>query len=166
MRRAGRQRSSSARSGDSGLRPPAGRQRPESGLLRLRKTLGSLPNLPLRWSYPGFEHVGPFRADRVAGTDILFVRELTGGLYFGEPRGFDARAARSPSTRLRYSDEEVRRVARVAFEAARKAPAAVTLVDKANVLETSQLWRRVVSEVATDYRATSDSIIFTWMPAR
>jgi 3-isopropylmalate dehydrogenase len=125
-------------------------QRPEAGLLRLRKTLGVYANLRPALVYPGLEHVGPFRADTVAGADILFVRELTGGLYFGEPRGFAA-DGRAAFNTLRYSEGEVRRVARVAFDAARTRRLRVTSVDKANVLETSQLWRRVVSAVAHDY---------------
>jgi 3-isopropylmalate dehydrogenase len=125
-------------------------QRPEAGILGLRKSLGLFANLRPALVYPGLEFVGPFRADKVAGADILFVRELTGGLYFGQPRGFDA-DGRAAFNTLRYSVEEIERVTRVAFDAARRRRRLVTSVDKANVLETSQLWRRVVTEVATDY---------------
>jgi 3-isopropylmalate dehydrogenase len=129
------------------LRPE---QRPEAGLLQLRKILGLYANLRPAMVYPGLEFIGPFKPDRVAGADILFIRELTGGLYFGEPRGFDA-DGRAAFNTLRYSEEEVVRVARVAFEAARTRRKFVTSVDKANVLETSQLWRRVVTDVAREY---------------
>jgi hypothetical protein len=92
------------------------------------------------------------RADVVRGTDMLIVRELTGGLYFGEPRGRRTEAGRRVAVdTLPYGDDEITRVARVAFDAARVRRRRVTSVDKANVLHSSQLWREVVTEVARDY---------------
>jgi 3-isopropylmalate dehydrogenase len=90
------------------------------------------------------------RAEVAQGSDILIVRELLGGLYFGEPRGLDS-ANKVATNTMRYSVEEIERVARVAFEAARKRRGKVTSVDKANVLETSQLWRQTVIRVSQDY---------------
>jgi 3-isopropylmalate dehydrogenase len=124
-------------------------QRPEAGLLLLRRALGGYANLRPAISYPSIASCSPLRTEVSRGADILFVRELLGGLYFGEPRGFSAH--RSAFNTMRYSVEEVERVSRVAFEAARKRRGKVTSVDKANVLETSQLWRQTVSRVAEEY---------------
>ncbi|MCC7181382.1 MAG: 3-isopropylmalate dehydrogenase [Acidobacteria bacterium] len=128
-------------------RPPA--ERPEAGLLALRQALGGFANLRPALCHPSLVDRTPFRADRVQGADILIVRELLGGLYFGEPRGFS-----SPDTAfntLVYSRSEVERIARVAFDLARGRRRRVASADKANVLETSRLWRTVVTEVARDY---------------
>jgi 3-isopropylmalate dehydrogenase len=124
--------------------------RPESALLRLRRELGAFANLRPARVYPGLEETSPLKPERLAGTDLLIVRELTGGLYFGEPRGLDLGANRAVNT-LPYSASEIERVAVIAFEAARRRRQHVTLVDKANVLETSQLWRHVVGRVAARY---------------
>jgi 3-isopropylmalate dehydrogenase len=125
-------------------------QRPEYALLTLRKVLGVFANLRPAKLWPALEAAGPLKPERVAGTDLCFVRELTGGLYFGEPRGIDAAAGEAFNT-LRYSRTEVARVAEVAFSLARQRRGLVTSVDKANVLETSQLWRAVAAEVARGY---------------
>lgn len=125
-------------------------RRPETALLALRKALGVFANLRPALVWPGLEDAGPFRPEKIRGTDMLIVRELTGGLYFGEPRGMQADGSWAVNT-LRYSAEEVERVAHVAFDAARKRRCKVTSVDKANVLETSQLWREVVGRVAAGY---------------
>jgi len=125
-------------------------QRPEYALLTLRSALGVYANLRPAKLWPALEAAGPLKPERVAGTDLCFVRELTGGLYFGEPRGLDAASGEAFNT-LRYSRAEVVRVAEVAFELARERRGLVTSVDKANVLETSQLWRSVVAEVAARY---------------
>jgi 3-isopropylmalate dehydrogenase len=127
-------------------------KRPEAGLLTLRRALGAYANLRPAISYRAVTDCSPLRAEVVAGADILFVRELLGGLYFGEPRGFvkDDNSSVAFNT-LRYSAEEVERIARVAFEAAAGRRAKVCSVDKANVLETSQLWREVTTRVALDY---------------
>ncbi len=122
--------------------------RPETGLLELRALLGVYANLRPTRVYPELAHASPVKAERLAGVDLLIVRELLGGLYYGEPRGNDGQAALNT---LRYSVPEIERVARVAFEAARTRRQRVLSVDKANVLETSQLWRETVSRVALDY---------------
>ncbi|MGE0460751.1 MAG: 3-isopropylmalate dehydrogenase [Vicinamibacterales bacterium] len=128
-------------------RPPA--ERPEAGLLALRKALGGFANLRPALCHPPLVDRTPFRADRVQGVDILIVRELLGGIYFGEPRGFSSPDAAFNT--LAYSRPEVERIARVAFDLARGRRRRVASVDKANVLETSRLWRTVVTEVARDY---------------
>jgi 3-isopropylmalate dehydrogenase len=130
-------------------REPAGR-RPESGLLQLRRELGAYANLrPVR-VWPGLEGASPLRADRIANLDLLIVRELTGGLYFGEPRGESEDRQQAFNT-MRYSAAEVERIAEVAFREAAARRAYVVSVDKANVLETSRLWRATVERVATRY---------------
>jgi 3-isopropylmalate dehydrogenase len=123
-------------------------ERPESGLLRLRTALGGFANLRPARTDPALIDATPYRADRVEGADLLVVRELLGGLYFGRPRGISATEAYNT---MRYTREEIVRVARVAFEQARQRRGFVTSVDKANVLETSQLWRQTVTEVGRDY---------------
>jgi 3-isopropylmalate dehydrogenase len=134
--------------GDPAFERAPAAKRPEAGLLNLRRALGGFANLrPARCED---ELVGatPYRAEKVRGADILIVRELLGGLYFGEPRTLQQDEALNT---LRYTRHEIERVARVAFAQARTRRGLVTSVDKANVLETSQLWRAVVSEVARDY---------------
>src|SRR5262245_58330245 len=127
-------------------------KRPEAGLLALRNKLGGFANLRPVASYRALEAASPLRTEVVIGADILFVRELLGGLYFGEPRGIDAgNGTSSAFNTMRYSAGEIERVARVAFEAAQKRRRKVTSVDKANVLETSQLWRQTVTRIAPDY---------------
>ena len=128
--------------------PPG--ERPEAGLLRIRAALGGYANLRPSFAWPGLAANSPLRADVVEGADILFVRELLGGLYFGEPRQWDKSAGSAWNT-MRYTRDEVVRVAKVAFELAQKRRKKVTSVDKANVLEVSQLWRATVTEVAKDY---------------
>jgi 3-isopropylmalate dehydrogenase len=131
--------------------PPG--KRPEAGLLTLRRALGAYANLRPAVSYEAIKDCSPLRAEVVAGADILFVRELLGGLYFGEPRGLVKKenAASAAFNTMSYSAEEVERIARVAFDAAAARRRKVCSVDKANVLETSQLWREVVERVALDY---------------
>jgi 3-isopropylmalate dehydrogenase len=127
-------------------------QRPEAGLLLLRRALGGYANLRPAISYAAIAECSPLRSEVTRGADILFVRELLGGLYFGEPRGFTTTNGTTiASNTMQYSIEEIERVARVAFEAARKRRGKVTSVDKANVLETSQLWRETVIRIAEDY---------------
>jgi len=131
---------------------PASR-RPEAGLLTLRKALGAFANLRPVVCHEATAGCSPLKPEVVAGADVLIVRELLGGLYFGEPRGrvSDHAEGASAFNTMRYSAAEVERVARVAFESARTRRRKVTSVDKANVLETSQLWRETVSRVARDY---------------
>jgi 3-isopropylmalate dehydrogenase len=126
--------------------------RPEQAILGLRKHLGLFANLRPARVFAGLEHLSPLRADIAAGLDMLIVRELTGDVYFGakgqrttdagEREGWDA---------MSYAETEVRRIAHVAFRAAATSGQPLTSVDKANVLETSQLWRDVVIEVSTEY---------------
>jgi len=125
-------------------------QKPEAGLLGLRTALGGFANLRPAVSFPAIADCSPLQRSRVEGADVLFVRELLGGLYFAQPRGFDQQTDSAFNT-MRYSREEIERVAHIAFEQARTRRKKVTSVDKANVLETSQLWRRTVTQVAKEY---------------
>lgn len=122
--------------------------RPEKGLLQLRQLLGGFANLRPARAFPSLIDSSPLKAEIFNGTDLLIVRELLGGLYFGEPRGGDKTEAFNT---MRYSVDEIERVARVAFESARERKRKVTSVDKANVLETSRLWRETVISVSKDY---------------
>jgi 3-isopropylmalate dehydrogenase len=123
--------------------------RPEQGLLALRKRFGLFANLrPVRL-FPETASLTPFRPDVLKGVDILFVRELTGGIYFG-PRREQGTGEEAHDT-LRYGVDEVERIAHVAFRAARTRRRKLASVDKANVLASSRLWRRVVDRVAEDY---------------
>jgi len=127
-------------------------RRPEKGLLRIRKELGLYANLRPAAVFPALAQASSLRPEIVEGIDMLVVRELTGGLYFGEPRGIQVvDGRREARNTLVYDEEEIRRIARVAFIAARGRRQHVTHVHKANVLETSQLWMEVVEEVAKDY---------------
>jgi 3-isopropylmalate dehydrogenase len=129
-----------------------GHLRPEAGLLRLRRELGAYANLRPAVFFPALEDCSPLRAEVVRGTDIVIVRELLGGLYFGEPRSIEgAPGARVAVNTMRYGEQEIERIARVAFGLAVKRRRKVLSVDKANVLECSRLWREVVTCVAKDY---------------
>jgi 3-isopropylmalate dehydrogenase len=136
--------------------------RPEAGLLRIRKELGAFANLRPAVFYPALAACSPLREVLVKGTDILIVRELLGGLYFGEPRAIenpsgqaveetDPTKPRHAVNTMRYSEPEVERVARVAFTLARTRRRRVLSVDKANVLECSRLWREVVTRIGAEY---------------
>lgn len=125
-------------------------QRPEAGLLELRKALQTYANLRPAKVWPGLEGASPLKPERLAGTDLLIVRELTGGLYFGEPRGVSPDRNSAVNT-LPYSRVEIERIADVGFKAAQGRRRRLTSVDKANVLETSELWRSIVIERAARY---------------
>lgn len=125
-------------------------KRPEMGLLQLRKALGGFANLRPARAYSSLINSSPLRSEIFAGTDMVIVRELLGGLYFGEPRGFSSDNSEAFNT-MRYSRDEVERVARIAFATARDRRKKVTSVDKANVLETSRLWRETVTDVGKDF---------------
>jgi 3-isopropylmalate dehydrogenase len=125
-------------------------RRPEAGLLQLRKALGGFANLRPAFAFPALAANSPLRPEVIEGADILFVRELLGGLYFGQPRAWQ-RESNSAWNTMRYTRDEVVRVARVAFELASNRRKKVTSVDKANVLEVSQLWRATVTEIAAQY---------------
>jgi 3-isopropylmalate dehydrogenase len=127
--------------------------RPEQAILGLRKALGLFANLRPAQVHPELAAASALKPEVVAGLDILIVRELTGDIYFGQPKGIrDAEGEREGFDTMRYRESEVRRIARVAFEAARKRSKRVCSVDKANVLETSQLWREVVIQEHKDYQ--------------
>jgi 3-isopropylmalate dehydrogenase len=125
-------------------------KRPEAGLLQIRQALGGFANLRPSIAYTALAESSPLRPEVIKDADILFVRELLGGLYFGAPRWWNKETDEAINT-MRYTKAEVVRVARIAFELAAKRRQKVTSVDKANVLEVSQLWRATVSEVAKDY---------------
>jgi len=127
--------------------------RPEQGLLRLRKELGLFANLRPARIFAGLEAASALKPEIVQGLDILIIRELTGDIYFGLPRGVHTLPSgeREGFDTMRYRESEIRRIARVGFESARKRGKRLCSVDKANVLETTQLWRDVVIEVARDY---------------
>ncbi len=134
--------------GDPSLDSAPRHLKPETGLLALRALLGVYANLRPVAVYPALAVLSPLKPERLAGTDLLIIRELTGGLYYGEPRGLDGDKAINT---LRYTRSEIERIARLAFEEARRRRRRVLSVDKANVLETSQLWRRVVTDVSHAY---------------
>ncbi|MFP4648990.1 MAG: 3-isopropylmalate dehydrogenase [Halorhodospira sp.] len=127
--------------------------RPERGLLAIRSELGLFGNLRPAILYPQLAGASALREEVVAGLDLLIVRELTGGIYFGQPRGVRTleHGERQGYNTLAYSEREIERIARLAFEAARQRQGRVCSVDKANVLESSELWREVVERVGAEY---------------
>ncbi len=130
--------------------PPA--QRPERGLLGIRKVLGVYANLrPVR-TYEALIDSSPLKNERIRGTDMIIVRELTGGIYYGTPRGIEGEgdSERACNT-MAYTRAEIARIGRMAFHLARQRRKKLTSVDKSNVLETSQLWRRVIVEVSAEF---------------
>jgi 3-isopropylmalate dehydrogenase len=131
---------------------PQAKVRPEQGLLAIRKALGLYANVRPVCPYPGLAKLSPLKPERVAGVDFVVIRELTGGLYFGTPKG------RTPTPEgevavdtLVYTEKEIRRIVTLAFELARRRRKLVTSVDKANVLESSRLWRKVAIDVGKQY---------------
>lgn len=132
------------------VNPPA--PKPEAALVQLRLALGTYANLRPCVLHPTLIDGSPFRQEFVTGVDILIVRELTGGIYTSQPRGLEStpRGERAINT-MAYDESEIRRIARVAFDLARTRRRKVTSVDKANMLEVSQLWRCVVTEVGQTY---------------
>lgn len=126
--------------------------RPESGLLRLRRKLGVFANLRPAYCFASLEDCSPLRPELVRGTDMLIVRELLGGLYFGEPRSIHGVTGHRQATdTMSYGEPEIERIAHVAFELAQKRRRQLLSVDKANVLDCSRLWRDVVTRVAQNY---------------
>ena len=127
--------------------------RPEAGLLRLRKELGVFANLRPAVCIPGLESLSPLRAEIVRGTDVMIVRELLGGVYFGErsTTGDASDRSRRAVDSMAYSEPEIERIARVAFDLAGKRRKKIVSVDKANVLDSSRLWRDVVNRIAKDF---------------
>jgi 3-isopropylmalate dehydrogenase len=128
-------------------------KRPEQAILGLRKALGLFANLRPAQVYAELADASTLRPEVVAGLDILIVRELTGDIYFGQPKGIRAHESggREGFDTMRYTEAEIRRIARVAFEAARRRGKKLCSVDKANVLETSRLWREVVAEESKNF---------------
>jgi len=127
-------------------------KRPEQAILGLRKELGLFANLRPAQVHPELADASALKPEVVAGLDLLIVRELTGDIYFGQPRGIrEVAGAREGFDTMRYSEPEIRRIARVGFEAARKRSRRLCSVDKANVLETSQLWREIVTDEGKKY---------------
>ncbi|MDR0673111.1 MAG: 3-isopropylmalate dehydrogenase [Zoogloeaceae bacterium] len=127
-------------------------KRPEKGLLGIRKHLNLFANLRPAILYPELANASTLKPEVVSGLDILIVRELTGDIYFGQPRGIENRGGeRFGFNTMHYTETEIRRIGRVAFEAARKRGKRLCSVDKMNVLETTQLWRDVMNELAPEY---------------
>ncbi|MGC9197787.1 MAG: 3-isopropylmalate dehydrogenase [Acidobacteriaceae bacterium] len=125
-------------------------KRPEAGLLQIRQILGGFANLRPAVAYPALAENSPLRPEVTQGADILFVRELLGGLYFGQPRFWNKETGEAVNT-MRYTRDEVVRVARIAFDLASRRRKKLTSVDKANVLECSQLWRATVDSLKPEY---------------
>ena len=126
---------------------PAAAVRPEQGLLKIRKELGLFANLRPVAASESLLAASPIREDRLRGTDLLVVRELTGGIYFGERRRWHDDAGRVAQDTLVYHEDEIRRIIELAFELARERRQHVTSVDKANVLDSSRLWREIATEI-------------------
>lgn len=127
--------------------------RPEQGLLRIRKGMGVFANLRPALLYPELASASTLKPEVVSGLDIMIVRELTGDIYFGQPRGIQVndKGEREGINTMRYSESEIRRIAKVGYEIAMKRSRKMCSVDKANVLETTELWREIVTEMNKDY---------------
>lgn len=137
---------------------PSAKVRPEQGLLKLRKELGLFANIRPVKAYDTLLDKSPLKRDIIKGTDISIYRELTGGIYFGKKHL--SQDGNSASDLCEYSREEIERIAHLAFKAAQSRKKKVTLVDKANVLETSRLWRKVVTELAANYPDVTLDFLF------
>lgn len=135
---------------------PSAKVRPEQGLLKLRKSLGLFANIRPVTAYPILLEHSPLKNDRIAGADMLFFRELTGGIYFGEKGRMEGGAY----DHCTYTRPEIERIAHLAFQSATTRRNKLTLVDKANVLETSRLWREVVKEIAPQYSTVAVDFLF------
>lgn len=136
--------------------------RPERGLLAIRKDLNLFGNLRPAILYPELANASTLKPEVVSGLNILIVRELTGDIYFGEPRGIHtlANGEREGINTMRYSESEIRRIGKIAFEAAQKRNKKLCSVDKANVLETTELWREIITEMSKDYPNVSVSHMY------
>lgn len=138
---------------------PSANVRPEQGLLAMRKKLGLFANIRPVTTFPSLVHKSPLRADLVDGADFMCIRELTGGLYFGRPQGRSEDGNIAYDTCV-YSREEIERIVRLAFEYARKRRKKVSVVDKANILATSRLWRQIAQEIAKEYPDVETEYMF------
>jgi len=137
---------------------PAAKVRPEQGLLRLRKSLQLFANIRPISTYPSLHHLSPLKTKNIEGVDFIIYRELTGGIYFGKK---ETNAEQTiASDECMYSREEIERIAHLAFKQASLRGKKLTLVDKANVLETSRLWRKVVQDIAKDYPDVALDFLF------
>lgn len=137
---------------------PTAKVRPEQGLLKLRKSLQLFANIRPVNTYAALHHLSPLKSKNIEGVDFVIFRELTGGIYFGKKETNEA--GTSATDECTYTREEIERIAQLAFESAGKRRNKLTLVDKANVLETSRLWRKVVQEMASEYPAVSVDYMF------
>ncbi|GAC1428677.1 MAG: 3-isopropylmalate dehydrogenase [Chitinophagaceae bacterium] len=137
---------------------PAAKVRPEQGLLKLRKSLQLFANIRPVSTYPALHHLSPLKSKQLEGVDFVIFRELTGGIYFGKKETSEDQSWASDE--CRYSKNEIERVAHRAFKYAQQRKKKLTLVDKANVLETSRLWRKVVQEMATEYPDVAVDFLF------
>ena len=137
---------------------PDAKVRPEQGLLQLRKGLGLFANIRPVKAYDKLIEQSPLKADRIAGADMVIYRELTGGIYFGDK--FTAEDGQSATDICTYSVEEISRMAHLAFKAAQQRSKKLTLVDKANVLETSRLWRKTVTKIGEEYPDVALDFLF------
>ncbi len=137
---------------------PTAKVRPEQGLLKLRKTLQLFANIRPVTTYPSLQHLSPLKVDRLENVDMIIFRELTGGIYFGNKQTDEDKTWASDE--CTYSKEEIERVAHLAFQYAQKRRKKLTLVDKANVLETSRLWRKVVQDIAVQYKDVTVDFLF------
>ena len=133
--------------------------RPEQGLLAMRKKLGLYANIRPVTTFPSLLHKSPLRQDLIEGADFVVVRELTGGIYFGEPRGRSEDRKTAFDT-LIYTREEIERIVKLGFEYAQKRNKRLTVVDKANILATSRLWRETVQEMEPDYKDVEVEYMF------
>ena len=138
---------------------PSAKVRPEQGLLAMRKKLGLYANLRPVTTFEALMHQSPLRPDIVKGTDFMCIRELTGGLYFGRPQGRSEDGNTAYDTCV-YTREEIQRIVKLAYEYAMKRRKKVTVVDKANVLATSRLWREVAKEIAAHYPEVETEFMF------
>ncbi len=137
---------------------PTAKVRPEQGLLKLRKALQLFANIRPVTTYPSLQHLSPLKSKNIEGVDFIIFRELTGGIYFGKKElSADKSVALDECT---YSEAEIERVSHLAFQYAMQRRKKLTLVDKANVLETSRLWRRVVQDLADQYREVAVDYMF------
>jgi 3-isopropylmalate dehydrogenase len=137
---------------------PSAKVRPEQGLLKLRKSLQLFANIRPVSTYPSLHHLSPLKSKNIEGVDFVIFRELTGGIYFGK-KEIDENATRASDDCV-YTKEEIERVAHLAFQYAQIRRKKLTLVDKANVLETSRLWRKVVQRIANEYADVTVDFLF------
>ena len=138
---------------------PSSKVRPEQGLLAMRKKLGLYANIRPVTTFPSLIHKSPLRADLVQGADFMCIRELTGGMYFGRPQGRSEDGNTAYDTCI-YTREEIERIVRLSYDYARKRRKKLTVVDKANVLATSRLWRQVTKELETEYPDVETEYMF------